>query len=493
MPIFNRPRPPEPGAPPPARRADPLEAALRAAEVLSGGISTADAVAEIRRAALGLVGASHVSLLLLRPDGRTLELVAAGGLAIPAPEGSSLPAAEGVAGHVVSTARPVRLDAADTPRLGDLAPVEGDGESVLVPLRAAGDPIGVLHLALPAAMRVTDDDVRLMQLFADQAAGAIHRARLQERAERRSGDLMALVEASRGLVGALDTDALLHAVLEGGLRLAGSDRGFTSLFQGSPPKIVRGAFRGFDKATIARLAAVEEVGRAAGSGEVVALAWEDSSLIVVGLGSTRATSGVLVAEAGGADVADRIDLLRAFGGQCASALSAADLHTQVLRKESEMNSIIHGVPYPIVLTDADLRVVTINWAAEQLFGTSSAWVAGASAADALPNPALVDLLSAPGDVQGEIVAGSPGRTYKVRAADVRVPGAPRGRVAIMDDVTSEREMVQMQRDFVAMIGHELRTPLTIVKGFARTALRRPEDLSETARDAFQTIDARAGQ
>jgi signal transduction histidine kinase len=45
-----------------------------------------------------------------------------------------------------------------------------------------------------------------------------------------------------------------------------------------------------------------------------------------------------------------------------------------------------------------------------------------------------------------------------------------------------------------MIGHELRTPLTIIKGFARTLLRRVETASpDDAREALKTIDVRAAQ
>jgi signal transduction histidine kinase len=64
----------------------------------------------------------------------------------------------------------------------------------------------------------------------------------------------------------------------------------------------------------------------------------------------------------------------------------------------------------------------------------------------------------------------------------------------MDDVTLERERVQTQRDFVAMIGHELRTPLTIIKGFAKTLMKRVPNASvEEAHDALSTIDAKAAQ
>ena len=69
-----------------------------------------------------------------------------------------------------------------------------------------------------------------------------------------------------------------------------------------------------------------------------------------------------------------------------------------------------------------------------------------------------------------------------------------GRVLVMDDVTPARAAAQTQRDFVAMIGHELRTPLTIIKGFARTMLRRIDSVSsDDIGEALKTIDGRANQ
>jgi signal transduction histidine kinase len=64
----------------------------------------------------------------------------------------------------------------------------------------------------------------------------------------------------------------------------------------------------------------------------------------------------------------------------------------------------------------------------------------------------------------------------------------------MDDVTTERQNATVQRDFVAMIGHELRTPLTIIKGFARTLIKRADKTSpQQMTDVLTTIDNKANQ
>jgi signal transduction histidine kinase len=340
-----------------------------------------------------------------------------------------------------------------------------------------------------------EEDLRVAQMFADQAAGVIYRARLHEAAEHRSSDLMALVESSRGLLGDLDVESLLQHVLDGTARLAGTGEGFACLFDPDSQGISQGIFRGIDKSAIKDLLDGDEVRRAIETADVSIIERDGlGTLAAIGLRTAQRIRGVVVVRADTEVIEDRRHLLRAFGQQCDTALGVAELHTQVERKETELVSIIHGVPNPIVLVDARGRIVAVNPGAEQLFSISAVFSAGAPAADIIGHTEVSRMLSGEGEVKGEVIAGNPPRTYKVRVNDVHVPGAPMGRVLLMDDVTSEREIVQTQRDFVAMIGHELRTPLTIIKGFAKTLLKRVETVSvDDAREALSAIDGRAVQ
>jgi signal transduction histidine kinase len=354
----------------------------------------------------------------------------------------------------------------------------------------------VLNLASTDSKHTfTDEDVRVAQMFGDQAAGLIHRARLHEAAEHRSSDLMALVDSSKGLLGTLDIESLLQQVLDGGTRFAASSEGFACLFDHDTGALSRGVFRGVDKAIIRSLIEHPEVGRAIENTDLAVVKHESlGTIMAIGLRTTRNTKGLLVVVANPDLVEGRRELLRAFAQQCATAIGTAELHSVIERKESELTSIIHGVPNPIILVDARGHLVAVNPAAEQLFGVSGAFTAGAPARGTLGNAEVEELLVGDGELQGEVLVGSPPSTYKVRVNDVRVPGAPMGRVLIMDDITAEREMVQTQRDFVAMIGHELRTPLTIIKGFARVLLKRADKASpDESREALSTIDVKAAQ
>jgi two-component system, OmpR family, phosphate regulon sensor histidine kinase PhoR len=474
-----------------------LEAALKVSEIASSAMALPQAVRAMVHTAMQLLSADQGSIMLLDEAERELRLVAAGGATAGIEIGSSLPIGESVAGHVLATGKPLRLADVDSDAFVNFVPKQSPpAASIVVPLRAQGRTIGVLNLAVTTpGGTFNDDDLRLAQMFADQAAGVIYRARLHEEAEQRSSDLLALVESSRGLLGTLDVEKLLQDALDGGGRLAASRDGFACLFDHDNGTLRRGVFRGVDKATIRELIEHDEVGDAIENADLVTFKRADGdSWVALGLHTSMGTRGLIAIPAEEAVIDERADILRAFAQQCASALGAAELHGEVERKETELASIIHGVVNPIILVDATNKIVALNPAAEQLFGVSLDFSAGRSIEGALGHTELEKLLAGEGELQDEVDVGTPLRTYKVRVNDVQVPGSPMGRVLIMDDVTLERERVQTQRDFVAMIGHELRTPLTIIKGFAKTLMKRVPNASvEEARDALGTIDAKAQQ
>jgi len=99
-------------------------------------------------------------------------------------------------------------------------------------------------------------------------------------------------------------------------------------------------------------------------------------------------------------------------------------------------------------------------------------VVGQPAANALPQDLLDALKKAWSDdeesfVRREVVL--PGnRVGEVAATRVRAEdGHGVGVVAVLRDVTLQREVDRMKTDFISMTSHELRTPLTSVLGFAK--------------------------
>ncbi len=99
------------------------------------------------------------------------------------PVGSTLRRGEGVAGHVLRTGLPVTLDSEESLPVdgGKLVPNIGPRRSVAaVPVVWGKEFLGVLHVLVEPPRGFSSDDVRLLSLFANQAAVAVRNARLVE-------------------------------------------------------------------------------------------------------------------------------------------------------------------------------------------------------------------------------------------------------------------------------------------------------------------------
>ncbi len=98
-----------------------------------------------------------------------------------------------------------------------------------VPLNAGADTIGVISLASrDISVEYTDEQQRLMQSIADQAAGAIVKSRLLDESEQRARQLSKLNEVARDLGSTLELDPLLGRVLNSAVEILNCEAG--SLF-----------------------------------------------------------------------------------------------------------------------------------------------------------------------------------------------------------------------------------------------------------------------
>ncbi len=231
-----------------------IELLARVADQLVGGNSVEEVLRLVLDAATDLLRAGRGSILLVVPGTAEMSMRVARGVPEEVVARTRVPIGSGVAGGVAATGRPLLLTDAGRER------GYKDSSAVCVPLKIKGEVLGVLNLNDRTDRPFDESDLRLATLFANQAAVALHHARLIEEV-REAGRVEA---ALRERLGALDLvtlvtdklvasphlDEVLESLIQESTGLVQAERGSILLFdpregllriavaRGIPPEVV---------------------------------------------------------------------------------------------------------------------------------------------------------------------------------------------------------------------------------------------------------------
>jgi len=179
--------------------------------------------------------------------------------------------------------------------------------------------------------------------------------------------------------------------------------------------------------------------------------------------------------------------------------------TEQLEAEKELLSVTFAsMTDGIIVVDARKRIVLLNNVAEMLTGIKLEDARGRivdevfslvneQSKEPVGNPIDVVMLS--GNVQNTIepsvlvLENGCEHHVSASAAPICKPhGVVNGVVMLLHDLSQEREIDCMKRDFVSSVSHELRTPLTSIKAYTETILRDPNMLEHKKREFLIAVD-----
>jgi len=138
-----------------------------------------------------------------------------------------------------------------------------------------------------------------------------------------------------------------------------------------------------------------------------------------------------------------------------------------------LEAVLHSIPEAAIVTDSSDRVILANDKAKEVFQFSLVEGSHKQLNECIHDEKFLDLLKQVQQFPSHKVAehsrsvANEQRWYNVilsSITNVHKNGSV-GVLAILHDVTREKEAARMKTDFVSSVSHELRTPLTSIKAY----------------------------
>ncbi|HBF37115.1 MAG TPA: histidine kinase [Firmicutes bacterium] len=173
---------------------------------------------------------------------------------------------------------------------------------------------------------------------------------------------------------------------------------------------------------------------------------------------------------------DEIGRLAEEFNRMAQRLREYDKHNieKLIAERRRANAIVRSIPDPLIVVDADYRIIAINSAAEKLFLIKEKQVKGTHILEVVNNEMIFNTLKESAETHLPIRAMSMDSAlalnvnnsvyhYLLEATPVDdKEGNLIGIVVFMGDVTQLLEFDRIKSDFVSTASHEFRTPLTSI-------------------------------
>jgi two-component system phosphate regulon sensor histidine kinase PhoR len=175
----------------------------------------------------------------------------------------------------------------------------------------------------------------------------------------------------------------------------------------------------------------------------------------------------------------------------------------VTAQRQHAEAILYSISDAVLVTDPFDDLVLANDAAARTFGFDLDQASRTPIERIIHDEKMVELIrdmrqsgstSGRRIVEHELRGEKASRTFKVTLSCVAGQGdSSAGVVAVLHDMTKEKEVSEMKNDFVSNVSHELRTPLASIKAYVEMLIDGEADNEKTKREFYDVIQNEANR
>jgi two-component system phosphate regulon sensor histidine kinase PhoR len=153
----------------------------------------------------------------------------------------------------------------------------------------------------------------------------------------------------------------------------------------------------------------------------------------------------------------------------------------IRRRREELSQIVEALPVGVVLTDSFHKIRYVNTVAKTLFFFFSSVTKGCIVDRMLPNREIINMLDSDDQSKDFYL---PLNNMYVNIGSLSVSG---GKLLVVRDLTNEKNIEEMRRNFIIDAGHEFQTPLTVIRMAAELLLSEEIKISVVGKNNLENI------